>query len=78
MLTSIEKEPGVRGCGVGQNDGRARAINGFAPNGFAPNGLVPSPALVGVAALDGVVLAQAWAAVVPKGQHIVVVARDVT
>ena len=28
--------------------------------------------------VDGVVLAQAWAAVVPKGQHIVVVARDVT
>jgi len=31
-----------------------------------------------VAALDGVVLAQAWAAPVPKGQHIVVVAKDVT
>ena len=29
-----------------------------------------------VAALDGVVLAQAWAAPVPKGQHIVVVARE--
>ncbi|MEN9555795.1 MAG: hypothetical protein RLZZ232_2081 [Planctomycetota bacterium] len=29
-----------------------------------------------VAALDGVVLAQAWAAPVPKGQHIVVVAKD--
>ncbi|MBL8809963.1 MAG: succinylglutamate desuccinylase/aspartoacylase family protein [Planctomycetaceae bacterium] len=31
-----------------------------------------------IAALDGVVLAQAWAAPVPKGQHIVVVAKDVT
>jgi N-alpha-acetyl-L-2,4-diaminobutyrate deacetylase len=29
-----------------------------------------------VAALNGVVLAQAWAAPVPKGQHIVVVARE--
>ena len=29
-----------------------------------------------IAALDGVVLAQAWVAPVPKGQHIVVVARE--
>ncbi len=31
-----------------------------------------------VAAVDGVVLAQAWAAPVPRGQHIVVVAREVS
>jgi N-alpha-acetyl-L-2,4-diaminobutyrate deacetylase len=31
-----------------------------------------------VAALDGVVLAQAWVAPVPKGQHIVVVAKELT
>ncbi len=30
-----------------------------------------------VAALDGVVLAQAWVAPVPKGQHIVVVAKEI-
>jgi N-alpha-acetyl-L-2,4-diaminobutyrate deacetylase len=31
-----------------------------------------------VAAIDGVVLAKAWVATVPKGQHIVVVARELT
>jgi len=35
----------------------------------------PWPAPAGI---DGVVLAQAWAAPVPRGQHIVVTARDVT
>jgi predicted deacylase len=35
----------------------------------------PWPAVAGV---DGVVLAQAWVARVPRGQHIVVVGRDIT
>ena len=35
----------------------------------------PWPAQAGV---DGIVLAQAWVARVPRGQHIVVVGRDIT
>lgn len=35
----------------------------------------PWPAVAGV---DGVILAQAWAAPIPRGQHIVVVAREVS